>query len=176
MERKTVGQVKDEKRLKMMRRTEEDAGLLWRTSPPDSRADFVSWNYAHKILYRPVKSAMYLIGGYICIFNTPDRQMEFYDAEGNFSYKIAIGIDAVNDGRWAAEIYADPSTMKVYTAFLRNGNCTVYSINLNNGELKKKATILHSYPEKINVFNGHIYYLYEVAGDPDNKMLFKQRL
>jgi hypothetical protein len=174
--RRTVSTIVDQERAAMLRRNEEDAGLLWKTRQPDSRDDFVTWNYVQKILYRPIKSAIFRIGGYICIFNTPDRQMEFYDPEGNYSYKISIQSDKVNDGRWTTEIYIDEKTAKVYTSFLRNGSCSIYSINLNTGELKKRVTVLHAYPEKINIYNGYIYYLYDVAGDPDNKMLFKQRL
>ena len=172
----TIARITDEKKMKMLRRNAEDAQFLGNKVQPDGRDDFVTWNYVHKILYRPIKTSLYRIGGYTCIFNTPDQQMEFYDVMGNFSYKLALKINEVNEGRWTADILTDEITDKVYTVFTSNGTYGVYEININNGMLKKRLSLFHLYPQKIRAYNGWIYYLYDVAGDPDNKMLYRQKL
>jgi hypothetical protein len=174
--KQTITHVKDEKRMKMFRRNSDDAALLMQATQPISRDDFVTWNYVHKILYRPIKTALYKIGSFICIFNTPDRQMEFYDSGGNFSYKLALKINLVNDGRWTSDILTDGHTEKVYTTFISNGQYGIYEIDLNSGILIKRLTLFHYYPEKIKVYNNFVYYLYDVSADPDNKMLYRQKL
>lgn len=171
-----ITEVKDEKKLKMMRRNADDAALLMKTKHPDSRDDFVTWNYIHKILYRPIKTALYKIGDFICIFNTPEQQMEFYDLEGNFSYKLALQIDQVTFGKWTGDILIDEQSGKIYTHFVSNGQYTLYRIDLNTGLLKKRLGLFHYYPEKIRVNNDFVYYLFDVSADPDNKMLFRQEL
>ncbi len=173
--KQSITQVRDERKLKMMRRNPDDAALMMSASHPDSRDEFVTWNWVHKILYRPMKTALYRIGSFTCIFNTPDRQMEFYDAAGGFSYKLALKIDKVNDGRWTSDIITDERTEKVYTTFVSNGQCSLYEIDLNSGALKKRITLFHYYPEKVRVYNDFVYYLYDVSSDPDNKMLYRQR-
>ena len=160
----------------MLRRNSRDAQLLGSGLQPDSRDDFVTWNYVHKILYRPIKTSLYRIGDYTCIFNTPDRQMEFYDTTGTFSYKLALKIDQINGGKWTGDVLTDQTTGKVYTVFVRNGTCDVYEINVNSGLLKKRLSLVHFYPQKLKIYNGWVYYLYDVAGDADNKMLFRQQL
>ena len=170
-----ITQVKDEKKMKMLRRNQEDAMLLGISKPPDSREDFVTWNYVHKILYRPVKTSLYRVGSYICIFNTPDRQMEFYDSTGNFSYKLALNVDKIKDGRWTNDILVDGITGTVYTTFIRNGTCSLYKIDLNSGNIRKRISLLHDYPEKVRVYNDWVYYLYNIPGEPDNKMLYRQK-
>ena len=102
--------------------------------------------------------------------------MEFYDITGNFSYKLALKIDKVNDSHWTNDILIDQVSGKTYTVFTRNGTYTIYEINLNSGMLNKRLSILHLYPRKVRVYNGWVYYLYDVAGDQDNKMLFRQKL
>jgi hypothetical protein len=174
--RKNISQVSDEQRLKMLRRNPEDAMLLGSAIQPSSREDFVTWNYVHKILYRPIKTSLYLSGGFICIFNTPDKQVEFYDEAGNFSYKLALKTDLVKEGRWISEIFTDETSSKMYTTYIQNGRCHVYEINLNNGMLKKRLTLFHPYPEKLRFYNDYIYYLFDVSGDPDNKMVYRQKL
>jgi hypothetical protein len=171
-----IAMVKDENKLKMLRRNQQDAQLLGSSVQPDSRDDFVTWNFVHKILYRPIKTSLYRIGEFTCIFNTPERKMEFYDIQGNFSYKLALKIDEVNDGRWTSDILVDATTSKVYTLFLRNGTSTLYEINVDNGQLKKRLSLFHPFPGNVKVYNGFAYYLYDVAGDPDNKMLYRQKL
>jgi hypothetical protein len=172
----SVAQVKDEKKTKMLRRNALDAQMLGSRIQPNSREDFVTWNYVHKILYRPVKTSLYRIGDYICVFNTPARQMEFYDLSGNYSYKLALKIDEIRTGHWTGDIMTDETTGKLFTLFNQNGTCHLYEINMNTGSLKMKISIIYPYPDKVKVYNNWVYYLYDVAGDPDNKMLFREKL
>lgn len=174
--RKNITSVTDEKKARLLRRNPGDLGLLWSTKPPDSREDFVTWNYVHKILYRPVKTALFRIGNYFCIFNTPEKQVEFYDMQGNYSYKLLLYPDQIHEGRWTQEVLIDEATTRVYTTFLRSGICTLYRIDLNNGNLKRVMELPHPFPQKIKIWNGDAYYLYDVPGTADNKMLFRQGL
>jgi len=170
-----ITRVRDEKRMKMLRRNSMDSQLLGNDAPPDSREGFVTWNYVHKILYRPIKTMLYRVGNYTCIFNTPERQIEFYDNSGNFSYKLSLMIGKVNDGRWTNDIITDDRNGKVFTTFVSNGRYTLYEINLNSGMLMKKLTLFHYYPEKVRVNDNFVYYLFDVSSDPDNKMLYRQK-
>jgi hypothetical protein len=176
MMKQTIKRVEDETKMKMFRRNPEDAYLLMNMRAPSSRDEFVSWNYVQKILYRPVKAHLYLVSPYICIFNTPEKEIEFYDAEGNYSYKLSLQVDKVNDGRWTMDIEIDRVTSSVYTTFLRNGSCSLYEIDPDNGNLKKRLTLTHPFPEKIRVYNNWVYYLFDVSAEADNKVLFRQKL
>jgi len=174
-EKQSLSIVRDEKKAKMMRRNPDDLSLLL-SGVPDDRESFTNWNYLHKILYRPIESALYKIGSFICIFNIPEKQIEFYDPKGAYSYKLALKIDEKNEGRWSSEFIIDEVLLKAYTTFIKNGTCFLYEINLNTGALKKVLTIFHPYPEKLRAFNGFVYYLYDLPGSADNKMLYRQRL
>jgi hypothetical protein len=174
-ERQSLSTVRDEKKAKMLRRNPDDLSLML-SGIPNDRDLFVNWNWVHKILYRPVKSALYRIGSFICIFNIPERQIEFYDMKGAYSYKLALRIDEKIEGRWSDEITVDEVSGKAYTTFIRNGIFTLYEIDLNTGNLKKRLTIFHPYPEKIRMYSGYVYYLYDVPGSADNKMLYRQKI
>jgi hypothetical protein len=171
-----ITRIGDEKKMKMLRRNSKDAELLESTTHPDSRDDFVTWNFIHKILYRPIKTSLYRVGDYTCISNTPERQMEFYDIAGNFSYKLALKTDQVKDGVWTSDVLIDERSGKVFTTFVFNGRYSLYEIDLNSGMLKKRLTLFHYYPEKVRIYNYFVYYLYDAPGDPDNKRLYRQKL
>ncbi|MCK9218786.1 MAG: carboxypeptidase-like regulatory domain-containing protein [Bacteroidales bacterium] len=171
----SIANVKDEKKMKLLLRNKEDIGLLWKSSIPESREEFVTWNYVQKILYRPIKTTLYKTGNYICIVNTPDHQMEFYDLEGNYSYKIGMKTDSILAGRWSQEILVDDATSRIYTYYIKNGIFLVYRIDQNTGSLKIVATASHPYPQKLRIYNNWLYYLYDFPGSPDNKIMFRQR-
>jgi hypothetical protein len=130
----------------------------------------------HKILYRPVKSALYKVNNFICIFNIPVKQLEFYDLDGNFSYKLKINIEFIKEGRWSGDIFLDENQSKIYTTFLKSTGTGLYRIDINTGELHKILTIIHPYPQKIRIYRDQIYYMYDILGDPDNKTLYRENL
>jgi hypothetical protein len=189
--RRWIAQVRDEKKAKMLRRNEEDAWMMMNPSQPDQTAQKMSeskdetkaarnatveWYWVRKIIYPPVKSFLYRIGEFICIFNTPNKQMEFYDLEGNFSYKIELKTDNAGGGRWTNEILIDGITLKVFTTYLKNGVISLYEIDLNTGMLTKVLSTFHYFPQKMRISDNYLYYLYDDPISPDNKMLFRQRL
>jgi len=96
--------------------------------------------------------------------------------EGNFSYKLKLNIDVIRDGRWSGEIYLDEAQSQVYTTFLKSTGTGLYRIDLNDGILHKRLSIIHPYPQKIKIYNDQIYYLFDILGDPDNRTLYRQWL
>ena len=182
-ERHELTQVLDEKKAKMLRRNPEDEWSLINSQPdyiannlPLFRKEFNEWSFTHKILYRPVKSALYIINKFVCIFDIPAKQLEFYDTIGNFSYKLKINIEELKDGRWSGVIFLDENQLIVYTTFLKSTGTGLYRIDLNTGDLHKILTLIHPFPQKIKIYKGQIYYMYDILGDPDNKTLYRESL
>jgi hypothetical protein len=188
---KWIARVKDEKRITMLRKNPGDAWMLMSVSQPDqdgskvselfgtvsqANEDFEKWNWVKKVVYCPLKSFLYRIGDFLCIFNIPEKRMEFYDLQGNFSYIIQLEMDHVSEGRWTNDILIDESTRKVFTTYSRNGLANLFEIDLNTGSLTKKLTSFYPFPQKMTLYNDYLYYLYDDPVAPDNKMLFRQGL
>jgi len=189
--RKSIGMVTDEKKAEMLVRNPEDMWFILQFSQPGQGEGTVSessdevraadqvmvdWLWIKKIVYPPVKSFLYRIGDFICIFNTPDRQMEFYDLDGNYSYKVELKLDLSGEGRWTYEILADPVTLKVYTPYLKNGIVTLYEIDLNTGGLTRILSVVDPFPQKLRVYEDYLYYIYDNRDLQNNTMLFRQHL
>jgi hypothetical protein len=192
-EKKVLSVVIDEGKVNMLHRNPGDAYELTTILPggksvnkslaeevPSSlraeREAFDNWNWVHKALYRPMKTALYRIKDFICIFDIPKKELEFYDLDGNFSYKLKINIEMINDGRWSGDIYLDENQMKVYTTFLKSTGTGLYRIDLNTGDLHKLLSLMHPFPQKIRIYKDRIYYMYDILGDPDNKALYRQNI
>jgi hypothetical protein len=183
LKRRELTQVMDEQKAKMLRRNPEDVWSLMGSQPDFSpenlvqfRESYLLWNFTHKTLYRPIKTALYRIGNFICIFDIPGKELEFFDLDGNFSYKLKVNIDLIKEGRWSGDIFMDETQSKVYTTFLKSSGTRLYRIDLNTGDLHRILSVIHPFPQKIRVYKEQVYYLYDVLGDPDNKTLFRQTL
>jgi hypothetical protein len=194
--KQVLTQVVDEKKAKMLRRNPEDAFLLWSMQPDylaqlkdmnsekamtrdeikDARGKFNEYSFTSKILYKPVKSALYVVERFVCIFDVPGKQLEFYDTAGNFSYKLKINTEMIKEGKWSGDIFMDENQKKVYTTFQKSSGTGLYRIDLNSGDLHKVVSLIHPYPRKIRIYKDQIYYMYDILGDPDNKTLYRQNL
>ncbi len=199
-EKKMLTAIRDESKLKQLRRNPYEAMQL-ATPMPGGRSvnktlqfintetlkeneklesedwgTFDEWNWVHKILYRPMKTALYVIGDFICIFDIPARELEFYDMQGNFSLMLKLNVDVIKEGKWTGDIFLDETQSKVYTTFQKSTGSGLYRIDLNTGDLHKVLTIKHPFPQKIKIYKEQIYYLYDVHGNPDEKTLYRQNL
>jgi hypothetical protein len=192
-EKKILSVVIDEEKVNMLHRNPRDAYDLTNILPGGrtvnnslagegsssltaEREAFDNWNWVHKALYRPMKTALYRIKDFICIFDIPKKELEFYDLEGNFSYKLKINIELIKEGRWSGDIYLDENQMKVYTAFLKSTGTGLYRIDLNTGDPHRILSLVHPYPQKIRIYKDQVYYMYDILGDPDNKTLYRQNI
>lgn len=171
-----VASVVDEENLSRLRRNEDDYGRIRSSTIPNGRAEFQEWNFARKIMYRPRTASMVRIGENICIFNTADMTIEFYTPEGDFNSKLKLDLSKAGEGKWTKEILVDAARGRVFTSFNRNGEFTLYRVNLETGSLERSTKLTHIYPQNIKVHDGHVFYMYNLPGEPDNKQLFKQTL
>lgn len=166
----------DEAKMKMLRRNPDDNALLLMGDIPDGREAFQQYSWIKNILYKPNTSSLHRIGEMICVFNTADHTLELYTMNGEFSAKVRLQMPEATDGRWTNEIYIDNIEQMAYTSFLKNGEFTLFRIDLNDGNLKRIVTARHTYPQKVRVHNHFLFYIYDVPGAGDNKHIFRQKL
>jgi len=143
---------------------------------PGDAGQAAEWHWVKKILYKNNKSTLHRIDDFICVFNTADYTLSLYTLTGEFSSKLKMPIEKIDDGKWTSEIYIDNVENKAYTSFRKGELYTIYRIDLNTGELKRKLTTDHEFPQKIRIHNNFLFYLYTIPGKGDNKHLYRQKL
>jgi len=176
--------VRDEAKLKMLHDNPMDYFYLMMDTIPGVMMDTIAgdggqgaeWIWVKKILYKNNKSTLHRIDDIMCIFNTADYTLALYTLSGEFTSKLKMPIEKIDDGKWTSEIYIDNIEKTVYTSFRKGELYTIYRINLNTGELKRKLTTDHEFPQKIRVHNDFLFYLYTIPGKGDNKHLYRQKL
>jgi hypothetical protein len=171
-----INTVRDEAKLKLLHDNPMDYFYLMMDTIPGDAGQAAEWQWVKKILYRNNKSTLHRIGDFICIFNTADYTLALYTLSGEFTSKLKMPIEKIEDGKWTSEIYIDNMENKAYTSFRKGELYTIYRIDLNTGEVKRKLTTDHEFPQKIRVHNNFLFYLYTIPGKGDNKYLYRQKL
>lgn len=171
-----IASATDDVMLNMLRRNPIDSYYLLSESIPGDREGFVEYAWVRKILYKPNASVMVRIGDSLCIFNTVDGSLEIHDLDGRLFSDGLIPLELNDKRTWSKEIYVDSRTGRVYTSFLKNGVSTLFMIDVATYVRHRVMDISHTFPEKIKVHDGYLFYMYDVSGEGDNKKLFKQKL
>jgi len=176
-QKKLLTAVGDKEKLKMLSQNPQEYAYLLMHEPPRNYDDVITWLWLKKIVYKTNTSSLHWIKDILVVFNTADYTLELYTMNGMFTSKLRMPVPDVSDGRWTTEIYIDKTDYKAYTSFMtKSGNFTLWQINLNTGELKRKLTAEHGYPQKVRIHKNFLFYLYDIPGEGDNKLLYRQKL
>jgi hypothetical protein len=141
--------------------------------------------------YSPVYAPMAKLKDVMCIFNHPGGVVELYEPSGALLRTVPIAyhsppkktfygsllLAASGKEKWLNLVKTDPTAGKAYAIFLRpNGVQLLKEIDLQTGELTSPVELPYAFPEKINLDNGFVYFLYWTKGTNDRKKLFRMKV
>ncbi|MBI5218003.1 MAG: carboxypeptidase-like regulatory domain-containing protein [Bacteroidia bacterium] len=127
-------------------------------------------NKKKKIFYTPMLS----FRDSLYIFNHCEGKIEVYAINAKFKREVHISYHTLEG--WKKKIYLDKATNKVYTCFWKNGHYEMNEIDLITGNLNEPCKIHYSWIDKLQVFEGNVYFLYKPAQFNYKKCLYKQKL
>lgn len=168
--------VRDEEKLKMLRKNPKDYLYHNMYSAPDNFDQMVDWAWANMILYRPNATTLLKVGDSLALFNTVDGTIDFYNLDAKFLGRITVPVNQTGEQNWSKEIFIDKSTHYLYTSFNTRGKSVLYIIDPATGQLKRILASDYLFPQKPRVHKNYFYYVYDVLGKSDNKQLCRQKL
>ncbi len=128
-----------------------------------------------KVFYPPLNAPLYPQDSLICIFNHFSSQLEYFDKSGNRVREQAI--DYHQQKKWSKKIYFDHYREEAYTSFRCDEGARFYPINMKTGALGAPTTIPMHFIEKVQIWNGYLYYLYRNRGKQErNRRLHRIRI
>ncbi len=135
-----------------------------------------AYTYFKYVLSNPLHCPLFAIEQSYLFF---DHQSDsLYSFSDNGKKKGSVFINHHKMKGWYNKLYVDYSTQEVYALFKLRNRLQLRKVNLNDGSLETTTLIDgHSFPEKIMLRDGILYYLYRSpyqSGAPQN--LFKKRI
>jgi len=119
--------------------------------------------YAHQIAYKASENYLCSIGDTIYYFNHSNSLIEIFTKQLEFLKEIDILYHQKEN--WKSEILIDKADHKVYTVFSSGMKYQIDEINLQDGTTELKQIIPLTFPEKLKINNGYVYFLYKEMGN-----------
>jgi len=115
--------------------------------------------FEESIIFKPSFQTIKLINDTIYYFNHLKSKIDVYT--GDFILLKSINIAYQKRKNWLPIIITDTYKNKAYTIFKNGVIYSLSEINLLNGSVKEVTKIKKVFPQKININNGQLYFLYK---------------
>lgn len=127
------------------------------------RMDYI--DFGNLIFNKPIYAPMFHLKDHIYIFNHPESVIERYAWRSHQADTLSI--DYHKNTEFERQIIIDPVTGQPYAVFEKRENFYLKAINLEDGTVSGPVHLKHRFPDKIKVFNGMVYYLYNKTGQKE---------
>lgn len=123
---------------------------------------------------RPIYCPLFNINNKLYLFDHINDTLSVYDSNLNES---KIPIQYHHQKGWKRELLWDESSNKIYAKFNKRGIPSFQEIDIETGEATKVHSLNeHTFPEKIIIRNGAVYYIKTTSEREGYGVLFKQLL
>lgn len=141
----------------------------------DNRVKFQAETFFKNVMTNPVYSPLIKTTNAIYIFD--HLADTCFVISHNSELLRQFKIDYHLSPEWAAKLITDESGEKIYALHQLNGIHRISEINLESGELKKSTELSdHTYPEKIKIKDGYVFYLYHPRDNGGFSKLYRVAL
>lgn len=139
-------------------------------------AAYMTGFYNHRY-FEPLYAPLFVLNDTIMIFDHYENQIRRYRQDLLGAPSVPIDYHLGRSGRaWEKAILHDRSNDRVYAVFARNTRTWLQRIDTNDGTLGEPFELHHQYPEQVQVFDGHVYYVYREFGTSQRKTLYREAM
>lgn len=176
-----------DQKLDYYRFTETDSSYsIFRSVVNEPAIDRASWgayfdgteadaHFARVIINRPVFAPLFRSGDSIIIFNYFDKQIEFYDNDGN--NKGLVKASYMSRKSCEEQVFKDKVTGRYYVLFRKNGLSSLHEINITTGESYFITEIPDFvFVENIIIRNSEVFFLYKEKVGAEQKKIYRMKL
>lgn len=130
--------------------------------------------YTKTILYRPLNIPLYVLSDTVYVFNHFGNQIEALNIWGEPLFSTPVSYHQNKD--WGETVLKDPIQQKLYTINFHNGHTEILLLDPISGMTESLLKIDFRYIEKIQIYDGEVFFLYRPTGSIQRKALYKQLL
>jgi len=132
--------------------------------------------FTEQIFFKPVQIPLFVNNNIIIIFNTIDKKIEHISNINGQTIK-EVELKTEDEKGWTKTILYDQPSDRFYTTYLRKGIYTVCEVDIYTGKISEKAVLSgYAYIEKLQIWDGNLYFLYKKFTGDDYKRLYMSSL
>lgn len=133
--------------------------------------------FQHNIWFKPVYAPLFTVGDTLLVLDHANGLLRKFDH--GLTERGRVPLRYLTKGAkepWAGRVVQDRRTRTLYAVFQRNGTCWLRAIDPVSGALAAKETVTYTYPERLQVHNGYLYYVYRPFESLQKKGIYRERL
>ncbi len=133
--------------------------------------------FQHNIWFKPVYAPLFVVGDTMLIFDHASARLRKFTRDFKEAGHVALSYLSKVEGRdWSGRIVQDRRTDALYAVFQRNGYQWLRVIDPVTGLLGQRTRLTYRYPERTQVFNGSVYYVYRPFESLQKRSIYREKV
>lgn len=133
--------------------------------------------FQHNIWFKPVYAPLFVVGDTLLVFDHASSCLRKFSRELKEIDRVGLPYLSKAEGRdWSGRIIQDRKSEVLYAVFQRNGYQWLRRIDPVSGLLGQRTRLTYRYPERTQVFDGNVYYVYRPFESLQKRSIYRERL
>lgn len=133
--------------------------------------------FRHNVWFKPVYAPLFVAGDTLLVFDHASARLRKFTRGFAETGQVPLPYLVKQGGRdRPLRIIQDRSNGDLFAVFQRNGYQWLRSIDPVSGALGERMRLTYRYPERTQVFAGHIYYVYRPVESLQKRSIYRERL
>jgi hypothetical protein len=124
--------------------------------------------------FRMPYAPLFRKGDSLYVFDHVQERLRHFDLLGNEG--VPHVMRHAREKAWRERLLQDPATGRVYALFQQHGRAWLCEVSTGSGALVASHRLTFRYPEDVQVYDGHVYYVYRAYGSQEHRTLYRESL
>lgn len=122
--------------------------------------------------FDPPYAPLFVVNDTLCVFD------HFKEKVRRFTIDLRpvdeVPISHHKDKAWRTRLIQDPATGAVHAVFARGVSTWLRTVDPSSGALGPIRMLTYRFPEDVQVYDGHVYYVYRTFGSLQRRTLYRE--
>lgn len=133
--------------------------------------------FQHNVWFKPVYAPLFVVGDTMLVFDHASAQLRKFNRELKEIGRVPLPYLSKVEGRdWSGRVMQDRARGALFAVFERNGYQWLRTIDPATGKLGERTRLSYRYPERTQVFDGHVYYVYRPFESLQKRSIYREKL
>lgn len=130
--------------------------------------------FQHDPYFKVPYAPLFVVRDTLCVFDHTGMRLR------RFSMQRAplgdVPLVHQREKGWRKQLVQDPASERIFAVYTRNASTWLREVDAANGQVGSAFKLSYPFPEEIQVFDGHVYYVYRPHGSTQHRTLYREAL
>ena len=133
--------------------------------------------FQHNVWFKPVYAPLFVVGDTMLVFDHASARLRKFTRDPKEVGHVPLPYLSKVEGRdWSGRVIQDRARGALFAVFQRNGYQWLRAIDPVSGKLGERVRLTYRYPERTQVFDGHVYYVYRPFESLQKRSIYREKV